>query len=175
MQDIRHGDDGTERSIRNIPVGHRRPARSSAVADRPAPLPRRRRRSGRFWLFALGVAVLVAIGGVLVSTVFAGARVTVYPRTETVVLPATLQAQANAPAGVLPYQTVSVTRSASQSVPAQSVQKVSRPASLLPLPARRRPPAGTAGRAGAGRPKGPPPRQRRGDRQQRLQLRKPAA
>jgi len=138
MQDIRHGDDGTERSIRNIPVGHRRPARSSAVADRPdralspdgpAHLPRRRRRSGRFWLFALGVAVLVAIGGVLVSTVFAGARVTVYPRTETVVLPATLQAQANAPAGVLPYQTVSVTRSASQSVPAQSVQKVSRPAS----------------------------------------------
>lgn len=138
MRDIIPGDN-SERSIRNIPVANRRSARPSIVADHsdyelppdgPAHLPHRhKRRSNRFWFIALGVVVVCGIGGLLISTVFAGATVTVYPRTASVTMPPTLQAQANAPVGVLPYQTVSVTRSSSQSVPAQGTQKVSRPAS----------------------------------------------
>jgi len=147
MQDIRHSEEGAgERSIRNISVGRR--SRPSATADpsrngraeadhtvhdlpdRQAGFPhRRRRRVNRFWLIGGGVVVLCALFGLLISTVFAGATVTVTPRIEQVPLPATLQAQQNAPVGVLPYQTITVTRSASQSVAAAGTQRVSRPAS----------------------------------------------
>ena len=70
-----------------------------------------------------------AVFGVLLSTVFAGATITAYPRTETVTVPATLEAKPNAPVGTLAYQTISVTRSATVSVPASGTKKVSRPAS----------------------------------------------
>lgn len=143
MKDIRHSsEDGHgERSIRNISVG-RRPGRHTAsvehshdlppdLPDRQAEIPRRRsrRRLSRFWLWAVIVIFFCALFGLLLSTVFAGATVTVYPRTETVGLPATLQAQQNAPVGVLQYQTLTVTRSASQSVAAAGTQRVSRAAS----------------------------------------------
>ncbi|MSR70856.1 hypothetical protein EXS62_02345 [Candidatus Kaiserbacteria bacterium] len=129
MRDIKHGDGG-ERSIRNIPVRERRPGRFAYIPeDGPVHLPRRKRHLGRFWFWAFVVIVVAVLGGVLASTVFAGASVTVHPRTELVTMPDTLQAQANAPVGVLPYKIVTVTRSASASVPAQGVQKVSRPAS----------------------------------------------
>ena len=137
MQDIRHSEDGPgERSIRNISVGRR--ARHAATADhtvhnlpdRQAEFPRRRHRRGkRFWLVGSAVVAVCALFGLLISTVFAGATVTVTPRTEQVQLPAILQAQQNAPIGVLPYQTVTVTRSASQNVAAAGTQRVSRPAS----------------------------------------------
>jgi hypothetical protein len=136
MQDIRHAseDNSPERSIRNVTIG-RRAARHQAAIERdhshaPPELPHRRpRRLGRFWWIAIGVVAVCAIFGVLLSTVFAGATVTIYPRTEAVQPPATLQAQQNAPVGVLQYQILSVTRSASQSVSAQGVQHVSRAAS----------------------------------------------
>src|SRR3989344_5820643 len=137
MQDIRHSEDGPgERSNRNISVGRR--ARHAATADhtvhnlpdRQAEFPRRRHRRGkRFWLVGSAVVAVCALFGLLISTVFAGATVTVTPRTEQVQLPAILQAQQNAPIGVLPYQTVTVTRSASQNVAAAGTQRVSRPAS----------------------------------------------
>ena len=142
MRDIKHNGHPSERSIRNISVTtHRRPARPVAplertdnnapteVDDSYRPPHRKRPRLGRFWLIVIGVAAVAGVGGTLISTVFAGASVTVQPRTEQVVMPETLQAQANAPVGVLSYQTISVTRSASQNVPAQGVQKVSRAAS----------------------------------------------
>lgn len=72
---------------------------------------------------------MCALFGILISTVFAGATIVVYPRMEKMSLPATLLAQPNAPIGTLPYQTISVTRSASVSVPASGTKKVSRPAS----------------------------------------------
>ncbi len=136
MRDIRNANEESgERSIRNIPL-HKR-ARNSASADRkelssdgPAELPHRhkRRRPRRFWFVAAGVVAVCAIFGLLLSTVFAGATVTIYPRTETVGLPATLQARPNAPAGTLSYKIITVTRSANLSVPAQGTTRVSRPA-----------------------------------------------
>ncbi len=127
-----------ERSIRNISVGQRKHAKHPEAThddrdlspDGPAEIPHRRprRRRNRFWLFALIVIAVCAVLGLLLSTVFAGATVTVTPKTQSVTLPATLQAAPNAPTGVLSYQTVTVTRSASLSVAAQGTQKVSRPA-----------------------------------------------
>lgn len=129
-----------ERSIRNISVGHRRHARPAVVEDHserelppdgPAELPRRhrRRRPRRFWVLSLAVIAVCAVLGLLISTVFAGATVTVNPRTETVSVPPTLDAAPSAPIGTLSYQTVTVTRSADVSVPAEGTQRVSRPAS----------------------------------------------
>jgi hypothetical protein len=136
MRDIKPtGEHNGERSIRNIPV-HRKVRHTEVMADHSertavsdVAIPRRRRRHRRFWPLAVGVVALCAIFGLLLSTVFAGATVTVTPRTATVTVPATLDAAPNAPVGVLPYQTVSVTRSSSLSVPAQGTQRVSRPAS----------------------------------------------
>ncbi len=137
MRDIKpSSEDATgERSIRNITVGRRALRHQSQIEHEhphtPPEIPHHptRRRFGRFWPIALGVVVLCALFGVLLSTVFAGATVTVYPRTEVVQLPPTLQAQQNAPIGVLQYQTITVSRSASQSVAAQGTSHVSRAAS----------------------------------------------
>ena len=132
MRDIRNShEDAGERSIRNIPL-HRRAkhAADHGHQDEIIDLPRHRRRMPRrFWIIALAVVAVCAVFGLLLSTVFAGATIVVYPRSETVTLPATLQAQQNAPVGTLAYQTISVTRSASVSVPASGTKKVSRPAS----------------------------------------------
>ncbi len=138
MRDIRHShDDAGERSIRNIPV-HRqtRPADAPEHSHRelsidgPAELPRRRRsHKGRLWIIAAIVLAVCGVGGLLLSTLFAGAAITIYPRTETTGVPATLQAQPNAPLGVLPYKLITVSRSSSVTVPAQGTQRVSRSAS----------------------------------------------
>lgn len=142
MKDIRtsgHAAAPGERSIRNISVGHRKhrsapseePDTRELSPDGPAELPHRhpRRRHKKFVRWALIVAAVAAVLGILLSTVFAGATVTVHPHTQGVTLPETLQAAPNAPVGTLAYQTVTVTRSADVSVPAQGTQKVSRPAS----------------------------------------------
>lgn len=144
MRDIRHPESDGERSIRNIPVSPRR-RRTEVVADHSEepeeymhqhqeeveiPHRRSRRRSRRrLWVLGAGVVLVCAFGGLLLSTVFAGATVTVEPKVVEVEAPATLQAQLNAPVGVLSYQNISATRSASQSVAAAGTQKVSRPAS----------------------------------------------
>jgi cytoskeletal protein RodZ len=128
-----------ERSIRNISVGHRRHAKAAPETlvekelpqDGPPSLPHRRRsrRPKRFWMLALVVIVVCALLGLLFSTVFAGATVTVQPLMAQVAVPASIEAAPNAPVGTLSYQTVTVTRSADVSVPAQGTQRVSRPAS----------------------------------------------
>lgn len=128
MRDIRNSnEDAGERSIRNIPL-HRRARAPIQQEEEMYPRPRRR-RSRRFLYVALTVLAVCALFGILISTVFAGATIVVYPRIEKVSLPATILAQPNAPIGILPYQTISVTRSASVSVPASGTKKVSRPAS----------------------------------------------
>jgi hypothetical protein len=141
MRDIRTSDEGNapgERSIRNISVGRRPHARPPSVIEDhsepprgPIELPHRRarRKKNRFWLLALIVVVVCAVLGLLLSTVFAGATVTVHPRTEVVTVPASLTAAPQAPVGTLAYQTITVTRSSSVSVPAQGTQRVSRAAS----------------------------------------------
>lgn len=137
MKDIRHSSEETsgERSIRNISIGRRPTRPAERLEHEPAHTPphiphrRPRRKQRRFWMVAAAVLALCALFGLLLSTVFAGATVTVYPRGDQVELPPTLQAQQNAPVGVLQYQTITTTRAASQSVAAAGTQRVSRPAS----------------------------------------------
>ncbi len=122
--------DITEKSIRNISVHKRRAA--VHARDYEVETPRRRsRRPRHYWLIAVVVVLVCVAAGFLLSVIFAGATVTIHPRTQTVTLPSTLQAQVNAPVGVLAYQKISVTRSASQSVPATGTAHVSRAASGL--------------------------------------------
>ncbi len=131
------------RSIRNIPVpaGHRSvrkeplkeplstPEQPMYEEDYSAPeRPRRQRRGfigSRFFWILIAVVVICAAVGLLMSTLFAGATVTVSPRTATVTTPPTIQTQLNAPAGTLPYQVINSTRSASTSVPASGTKQVS--------------------------------------------------
>ena len=115
-----------DRSIRNITVRHKH-ERPAAPAPRPSLRPRRRSR--RLWWVALGVVVIAAALGLLLSAVFAGATVTVTPRTADVTLPSTILAQLNAPVGVLSYQTLSVTESATTTVPAKGTEQVQKQAS----------------------------------------------
>lgn len=134
------------RSIRNIPVSPSR-RRQEGIAipredmddgmedapvlrERPAAPRRRPARRKRIFLFLAAIVVAVcAIGGLLLSTLFAGAVVTVYPKEEQVTPPKTLLAKANAAAGELAYQTVTVTRSASTTATASGTKQASRSAS----------------------------------------------
>lgn len=137
MRDIKPSSSDetlSERSIRNIHLGHHRHHQAAPVSDEEdelPQLPRRKPRKARRHLWLIGGAVVLACATftVLISTVFAGASITVYPRVETVSLPASIQAQLNAPVGVLSYQNLSITKSASQTAPAQGTQHVSRAAS----------------------------------------------
>lgn len=139
MQDIQRGD----RSIRNIPVPatHRHPTGKGEVqqeyeeyendeADLPPPrrpkVPHRRR--WRPWGLLGGVVVACAIIGLLLSTVFEGATVTLTPKTVAVTVPQTLTAVPNGPTGSLLYQTITATQYATTSVNANGSQQVSRAA-----------------------------------------------
>lgn len=133
MRDI-NSPSGGDRSIRNIPVHHRR--HGAAPHEEPAELrqsrksrrdPRRGR--GRLLLAGLAVVVVAALGGLLLSTVFAGASVSVTPRTAAVDMPASIPAQRSAPVGTLSYQTFSAAQSATTTVPATGTQQVSKQAS----------------------------------------------
>jgi hypothetical protein len=128
-----------DRSIRNIPVSstHRRaPTRYAAeqqeeeMLERPPRRIKKTRRGSRMFIFlAIGVAVVFGIAGLLLSTLFAGATVVVHQRTAPIPATATISAQPNPPAGVLPYATVTLTTSATTSVSASGTQKVSKQAS----------------------------------------------
>lgn len=129
-----------ERSIRDIPIpsNHRRPAAplekdEEELPEEPAEKPRRRtRRKGpgrRFWALALGIVVGCAALAFFVSTMFAGASVTVYPRMETISNAGTLQASLNASTGSLAYESMTVRRSATTEAAASGTSQVSRQAS----------------------------------------------
>jgi hypothetical protein len=123
-----------DRSIRNIPVpqGHKliEPMYEEDYSNTPSQRPRKKSGfigSRFFWVLVVVVVICAAIG-LLMSTLFAGATVTLTPRSATVTVPQTLQAQVNAPAGILPYQVITTTRTASTSVPASGTKQVSLPA-----------------------------------------------
>ena len=132
-----------KKSIRNIPVSavHRRRAAleqeseeiamEDAAAMRVRPAMRRGGRKGKrlFVISALAVVVVCAIGGLLLSTLFAGATITVYPKQQQVVPPATLLAMSNPTTGELGYQLLTATRSATTTVAASGTKQVSRSAS----------------------------------------------
>jgi len=130
----------TDRSIRNIPVAaaKRRQARlepeeyvEEEELQQQSRRTKRRRRGGSrlFIISAIVVAIICGIGGLLLSTLFAGASVVVYPRSVNITAPVTIAAQPNAPAGILPYQTMTLTSSGTTSIAAAGSQKVSRQAS----------------------------------------------
>lgn len=129
MRDINNPYGPRERSIRNIEV-NRKPQRGSARPEE-APSTRRPRkgRSGKRLVLVGIVAVVCIAGGVLLSTVFAGAKVSLSPRTEAVTPPGTINAALNAPTGTLAYEIVQVTRTATTTVPATGTKSVSRQAS----------------------------------------------
>lgn len=128
-----------DRSIRNIPVSntHRRaPVQQQEqeidedfVDDMPRPPKRSARGPLKIVWWIVGTIVVCGLAGLIVSTIFQGAQITVTPRTETVTPPATLPAEANAPVGSLGYQTMSVSQSASTTVAASGVEQVSKQAS----------------------------------------------
>jgi hypothetical protein len=127
-----------DRSIRNIPVGSIRrnahPTRFEAEeyeeeSPMPPRRPKRKKGSRIFILSAIGVAVVFAVAGLLLSTLFVGASVTVHPRVAELPATATIAAQPNAPAGMLSYATITISSSATTSVAASGTQKVSRQAS----------------------------------------------
>lgn len=126
-----------ERSIRDIPLppGHRRPPMPSDASEEEfnePVLPRKKRTSMTknwfFWIL-IGVLVLAALAGILLSTFFAGVTVSVTPKTAVVTPPSTMVAQVDAPVGVLPYQVVSASRTASTTVKASGSTQVSKSAS----------------------------------------------
>ncbi len=127
-----------DRSIRNVsmPKGHkhvgsRHLSEEEAEELREGYIPPRRGRQGRrkFLLIALAVVVLCAVAGLLLSTLFAGATVTVFPRQGVIQNPTPLTAQLNAPLGSLAYEIMTVTRSATTTVTATGMKDVSRAAS----------------------------------------------
>ncbi|MDO8517712.1 MAG: hypothetical protein Q7S26_00255 [bacterium] len=144
MQDMIPPAPRDGRSIRNIPVSNkpqrqiqRRQEELEEKEFLDTPLPRlptgqagpiRPRRSRRVLWFVLGVALVCATASILLATIFAGASITLYPKTQIVTPPASILAEPDAPSGVLPYQTMSITRSASTTVAASGTQHVSKTA-----------------------------------------------
>lgn len=133
MRDMVPRDD---RSIRNIPISpaHRRPISRHEDELEPAgqgrsERPHRRRGSKKILWLGIAVVFTAGVGGLLLSTLFAGATVTVYPREEQVTAPSSLEAMLNAPVGSLSYEVMTVTRSASTTVEATGTKQVSRSAS----------------------------------------------
>jgi hypothetical protein len=114
------------RSIRSVPVssgGHRRtPPRFRG----DIPLPKRRRGGFLWWI--IGIVVVCITAGLLLSTLFEGATVTLTPKTAAITPPANLTALPSAPAGSLGYQIVTVSQSATTSVQANGTQHVSKAA-----------------------------------------------
>ena len=115
-------------SIRTIPVapGHRH-AQPPEGSDGPQQPHTSRPRGMRLVWLGVGVVVACAALGLLLSTLFENAVVTIYPKTETVTLPSTMLAQPNAPLGTVSYQTISITRTASTTVQANGTQQVAKP------------------------------------------------
>ena len=134
MQDMNPRGD---RSIRNIPVStsHRRVQAQEVDIEeetdyQPPRVPKgsNRSRSRTFVWWTVSAVVLFGLAGLVASTIFQGATVTIYPKTEPVTPPSSLLAVANAPTGTLGYQTMSVTQSASTSAAASGSKDVSKPA-----------------------------------------------
>jgi len=118
-------------SIRNIPVSggnHRRNAPKERFED-DIPLPRRRKRSKKFLWWTLGAVVVCALAGLLLSTLFEGATVTITPKTQQITPPANIIALPDAPDGSLGYQTVSLSQSATTTATASGTTHVSTSAS----------------------------------------------
>lgn len=133
-----------DRSIRNIPVpaGHRHvvppPKRpvvqedeyedDDSFSNKPPPHLKLPKRRSRLWWWGILVVALCAVLGLLLSTVFENATITVSPKEVSIQPGQTLLAEPGGPTGTLLYQTITGTQSASTSVTASGTQQVSRAA-----------------------------------------------
>lgn len=80
------------------------------------------------WPWAVLLVAACAVLGLLLSTIFEGATVTVSAKSAVIPVPQKLLAEPNGPTGTLPYQTLTATQSASTSVAQSGTQHVSRAA-----------------------------------------------
>lgn len=115
----------TTEPVSHLPREIERPAppppMQEAVPPMP-PLPKRRRFRGgkRFPLGTALIALVVVAGCALVLYAFAGAKVTIVPHTAEATITADLSAKAGE--GDLPFQLVTVEKTATTNVPAESTQ-----------------------------------------------------
>lgn len=127
MQDVVTKHD---RSIRNIPVPPNRktPPTLRVMRGGGGDVSEKRGfRASALWI--LVGTILAALLGLIVASLFEGAKVTVYPKIEAVTIDTELKAAADAPVGQLPYQVMRSERNVSRSVPATGEAKVERRAS----------------------------------------------
>lgn len=117
-----------ERSIRNVPVSSGSHRRSASRFKDDIPLPRKRKKKSKWLWWGVGLTVICAIAGLLLSTFFEGATVTITPKTAAIHPPANVTALPNAPQGSLGYKTVTLSKSASTEVTASGTTRVSTPA-----------------------------------------------
>ena len=116
MQDILPQESHEGRSIRDIPVaqGRRTPILMETGAP---PVPGQPRRRGTSFVVKLLLVVIVAcLLAVVAASFFAKATVSVTVREVPVTVPATVQAQIDAPVGTMPFQRLSA--------PAQAVRTI---------------------------------------------------
>lgn len=124
MQDVT--PPNRDRSIRNIPVPegrkHFEPAMPQDENDGGG-----RKKGGRGRLILWGGIIIVAciVIGAAVSFVFAGASVTVYPRTASVAPPTSVLAGLNAPVGSLAFKRITFSEEASKTVAANGTTAAS--------------------------------------------------
>lgn len=106
--------------------------RPEPSAEEPRP-PRRpeshRPRKKRRWLWVVIILIVAVAGGVAFGALFAGANVTVYPKTRTVNVDAELVASQTAPTGELAYEILELTAEEESLVTATGQEEVSEQAS----------------------------------------------
>lgn len=88
------------------------------------PLPRARRGSTRWLVAALVAGVVVVSTSVVLSMLFSGVEVLVYPKEDTVAVNATVSAERSGKDGTLPFEPMVIERNASQQVTAREAQNV---------------------------------------------------
>jgi len=89
-----------------------------------------RRRVSKKWLtIAVGVGAVVILFSVVLSLLFAGATVTVYPKQDTPVVNASFKAQINGEGGTLPFQRMVLERTQQHTVVALGESEVEERAS----------------------------------------------
>ncbi len=130
-----------DRSIRNIPVssehkivpqGNNIPPphdyddnennENNVLPPRRQKLPQR--RSNRIWWLMGSTVVVCAVAGLLLSTVFEGAMVTITPKIVVITTAQTLTALPNAKVDTLAYQTITASQTATTTVIANGTQQV---------------------------------------------------
>lgn len=115
------------RSVQDTGVSHTNtPIRNTSYDSIPERrIPLRGARVDKTWtLLALLVGAVVVATAVILSVLFAGADVTVYPKQDTVVANASFTAQESGENGALPFQRMVIERTAVEEVTAQAEQEV---------------------------------------------------